>query len=86
MVDTRTVTLGNILSMVTTVLAAGGAIVGSVIYVASVREQMNVKDRELETRILRLEADALVSRSDHDTIVEMRTDLKAVRKLLEDKK
>lgn len=78
-VDKATITLGNILSIATTLIGFSSTIVMAAMYIAALREQMNVKDRELETRLLRLETDMGGYRSDHDLIIEIRADLKAIR-------
>jgi hypothetical protein len=78
-VDKATITLGNILSIATTVVGFSGIIVTATMYIATLREQMNVKDRELETRIQRIEFDMNGVRGDHDLIIEIRADLKAIR-------
>ena len=78
-VDKSTITLGNILSITTTVIGVASAIVAVTSNVAAIREQMNVKDRELETRVIRLENDMAGFRGDHDLIIEIRSDLKAIR-------
>lgn len=78
-VDKSTITLGNILSIITTVIGVSSAIVAVTSNVAAIREQMNVKDRELETRVIRLENDMASFRGDHDLIIEIRSDLKAIR-------
>lgn len=82
-VDKSTITLGNILSIVTTVIGFSSIMVTAVMYIAALREQMNVKDRELETRILRIEGDMNSVRGDHDLIIEIRADLKAIRSSLD---
>lgn len=82
-VDKGTITLGNILSIATTVIGFSSIIVTAVMYIAALREQMNVKDRELETRILRIETDMAGVRGDHDLIIEIRSDLKAIRSSLD---
>lgn len=82
-VDKGTITLGNILSIATTVIGFSSIIVTAVMYIAALREQMNVKDRELETRILRIETDMASVRGDHDLIIEIRSDLKAIRSSLD---
>ena len=82
-VDKGTITLGNILSIATTIIGFSGIIVTATMYIATLREQMNVKDRELETRILRIETDMAGVRGDHDLIIEIRSDLKAIRSSLD---
>lgn len=82
-VDRTTVTLGNILSIVTTLVAFGTVLVGVTLYIARLEQRFAVKDEEHDRRIVRIEADVSGLRSDHDVIVEMRADLKAIRSAID---
>lgn len=77
--DRNTITLGNVLSMLMTGLALVTAVITATSAVSSVREQMAVKDKELETRIGAVENYVVQAKSDHDIIIEIRADLKAIR-------
>lgn len=79
----RSVTRGNLLSMLTTALGFAATLVAVTLFISEIRADMREKDREHDTRIQRLEQDVGILRADHDTIVEMRQDVKAIRSLLD---
>lgn len=79
----RQITRGNVLSILTTVLGMAGVLVTVTLHVATIRSDMEIKDREHDGKIERLEKDVTVLRADHDTIIEMRQDVKAIRASLD---
>lgn len=78
-VDKQTVTLGNILSIITTVVGVVVAIVTATSAISDIRSEMRIKVTEHETRLIRIEADQKQSSLDHDLLIEIRQDLRQLR-------
>lgn len=79
----RSVTKGNILSMMTTAMGFLATVITVTLYIADIRRTVETKDAEHDIKIERLERDMSTLRADHDTIIEMRQDVKAIRAVLD---
>lgn len=79
----RSITRGNVLSMLTTVVTFGVTLVAVVLFIADIRRDFEKKDQEHDVKLAQIERELGTSRADHDLIIEMRADLKAIRQLIE---
>lgn len=68
-------TVGNLASIVTTLVSVGGLIW----YLSAALQELRGKDTLHEARMERIEADVKVTKSDHDLLIEIRQDLRILR-------
>jgi hypothetical protein len=86
-IDKSTITAGNLLSMATTVLAAGGALIAVTVYIGDIRAEMRIADARHDQRleVLEKEQAAAVAQNkvDREILWEIRGDIKQLKSLFD---